>query len=70
MSNNREILGDWVDQGYFVREYGDHIVAVCFKDNGGKELAVFNQTEATQEDLQDVCRRHHARLIESAGAAK
>jgi hypothetical protein len=69
MPINREILGDWVDQGYFVREYDDHIVAVCYKDNGSKELAVFNQAEATPEALQDVCKRHHARLVEPARVA-
>ena len=63
MSNDSEMLGEWVNQGYFLKEYYDDIL-VCYKDNGSRELASFNQNLATPDALQDVCKRHQATLVE------
>jgi len=67
---DKPILGEWADQGYFLKEYVDHIVTVCYKDDGTKELAAFEQTQATPEALQKVCERHHAQLVELAEVAQ
>lgn len=56
-----EALGDWADKGYYLKEYADDVVTVCFKD---KELAAFHQTKATPEKLQDICSRHHVRITQ------
>lgn len=64
MNNDSEMLGEWANRGYFIKEYADHTVTVCYKDNGSKELAAFNQNLASQEVLRDVCRRHHETLQE------
>ena len=68
--NDKEILGKWADEGYFVKEYADHVVTVCYKDSGVKELAAFNQTAVTRDQLQAVCERHHARLAMPEGVAQ
>ena len=66
---DKEILGDYADQGYYLKEYSDHVVTVCYKDDS-EELAAFNQTIATPEKLQAVCERHHARLVTPVASAK
>ena len=65
-NSNKQALGEWADQGYFINEYADHVVTVCYKDDTDRELAAFEQTKATPEALQDVCKRHHERLIQMA----
>lgn len=66
MNNDYEILGEYAKQGYFLKEYADHTITVCYKDNGSKELVAFDQSLATPEALQDVCRRHQMQLIEKS----
>jgi len=67
---DKQALGEWADQGYFLKAYDDHIITVCYKDGESKELAAFNQTQATPEELQAVCRRHHERLTTVVGATQ
>jgi hypothetical protein len=69
-ADNKRILGEWADQGYFLKAYPDHTVTVCYKDDGIDELAAFEQTLATPEMLQKVCQHHHARLAELVEAAQ
>jgi hypothetical protein len=64
---DKQILGRWADEGYFVREYDDHVVTVGYKD---KEVAAFSQTGVTSNDLQRVCERHHSQLAALAGVAQ
>lgn len=59
----REILGEYADQGYWLKEYDDHIVTVGYKD---KEIAAFPQMATTPEMLKGACERHQARLREPA----
>lgn len=59
ISRDKEALGEYADEGYYLKEYGDHDVTVCFKE---KELATFSQVAATREELQAVCKRHQDRL--------
>jgi len=65
----REILGDWVDKGYSLKEYDDHVVTVVYKDKElkDKELAAYPQTVATTTPavLRSVYQRHEARLREA-----
>lgn len=64
MDGNREILGDWVDEGYWTKEYDDHVVTVGYKD---REIAAFSQSAATPDALQRACAQHQKRLREPAG---
>ena len=57
----KQILGEYVDQGYWLKEYEDHIITVGYKD---KEIAALSQLGATPEVLRDVCKRHQERLRE------
>lgn len=69
----RRILGEWVDKGYWLKEYDDHVVTVGYKDKDkDKELAAFPQTAmtTTPEALVAVCQRHEARLREPAEVTK
>jgi len=61
----KEILGEWADKGYWLKEYADHVVTVGYKD---KELAAFPQTAPTTTPgaLKSVCQRHEERLREPA----
>ena len=59
----KEILGEYTDQGYWLKEYEDHVITVGYKD---KEIAAFSQVSATPEMLKGVCERHQARLRETA----
>ena len=59
----RELLGEWVDKGYWLKEYDDHILTVGYKD---KEVAAFSQIGALPELLRDVCQRHEAKLRKPA----
>ena len=63
MIRDKEALGEFADGGYHLKEYDDHVVTVCFKE---QELAAFNQGLATPEALRAVCQRHEARLRETA----
>ena len=66
ITRDKEILGDYADEGYYLREYADHVVTVCFKDEA-KELAAFSQTLATPEALRAVCQRHKDRTNHNLG---
>ena len=59
-----QILGDFADRGYYVEEYEDAIV-VCYK---GKQIGAYSKA-VTSETLRACCRRHEARLGETAGVA-
>jgi len=59
MNGDNGVLGEYADQGYWLKEYDDHVVTVGYKD---KEIAAFSQTVATPEMLKGVCNRHQARL--------
>jgi len=67
MNGDNGILGEYADQGYWVKEYDDHVVAVGYKD---KEIAAFSQTSATTEALRDACQRHMGRMVNPVGASE
>jgi hypothetical protein len=46
------ILEDYADLGFQLREDGDHILELYFKD---KRIQTFSQTGATQETLWQAC---------------
>ncbi len=60
-----EILGEYASQGYWLKEYVDHVVTVNYKE---KEIGAYPQTAVTTdpEALRACCRRHLARLAEPA----
>jgi len=62
MANNSEILGEWADQGYFLKEYWEQIT-VNYKDDGSREIAAFDRGVITPEAAQLVCKRHNATLL-------
>jgi hypothetical protein len=66
MNGDNGILGEYADQGYWVKEYDDHIVTVGYKD---KEIAAFSQIGTTPEMLRDACKRHMVQLTNPVGAA-
>lgn len=53
-------LGEYAEMGYQLRENGDHIVELFFKD---VRVDTFSQVGATSEALQKACRKHWDRLI-------
>lgn len=62
MNNDSEILGEWANQGYFLKEYADHTVTVCYKDNGSRELAAIDRDIITPDIAQGICERHQGKL--------
>ena len=58
----KELLGEFADHGYFIEEYEDATV-VCYKD---KPIGAYSKV-ATPETLKGCCRRHEARMRETAG---
>ena len=58
----KEILGEYADQGYWLKEYEDHVITVGYKD---KEIAAFSQMSATPEMLKGAAERHQAQLRET-----
>ena len=59
----RELLGEWVDKGYWLKEYPDNTITVGYKD---EEFAAVSKIMALPEQLREVCQRHEARLREPA----
>ena len=61
------VLGEYVNQGYYLKEYDDHVVTVNYKD---AELAAYPQTAVATapEALRDCCRRHQ-KAMAAAGVA-
>ena len=60
----REMLGEYANHGYYIREYEDAYV-LCFK---GREFAAYSKL-ATAETLQEGCRRYEARLRQTVGVS-
>jgi len=54
-------LGEYTNQGYYLKEYDDHVVTVNYKD---AEIAAYPQqaVTTTPEALRDCCRRHQTAL--------
>ena len=67
MNRDNGILGEYADQGYWVKEYDDHVIAVGYKD---KEIAAFSQIGTTPEMLQAACKRHMAQLTNPVRVAE
>jgi len=67
--DDKAILGEYADEGYYLKEYADRVVTVNYKD---QELAAFAETAktTTPEQLRDVCKRHQARLATPAGVSQ
>jgi len=66
-ATEKEILGVWADEGYWTREYADHVITVGYKD---EEIVAFSQYGATREQLQAACERHYARLTGTLEAVR
>ena len=64
----REILGEYADQGFSLEEDGDHTLLLYFKDLD-KEIATFSQLGPTEHQLRETCRQYLARLNNPVGAA-
>lgn len=64
MIRDKEALGEYADAGYYLKEYDDHVVTVCFKE---QELAAFNQGAVIPAELQAVCLRHKNRMNGNSG---
>jgi len=62
-----EILGEYADEGYWLKEYDDHVITVGYKD---MEIAAFSQAVATPEALREACARHMARMINPVGVSE
>lgn len=50
---------EWLDKGYWTKEYADHVITVGYKD---QEFAAYSQCAVTRQTLDDACRRHEKRL--------
>jgi hypothetical protein len=59
ISPNR-ISQEWVDKGYWTREYADPAVTVGYKD---QEFIAVHPSVATLEYCNDQCRRHERQLM-------
>ena len=66
MNGDKEMLGEYADQGYWTKEYDDHVITVGYKD---KEIAAFSQIAATPEALQRACSNHQKRLHQPVGVS-
>ncbi len=44
-----------MDIGYCTKEYADHVITVRYKD---EEIAAFNQSDVTMEEMTNVAIRH------------
>ncbi len=63
MNNNSGILGEWANQGYFVKEYWESIT-INYKDDGSKEIAAIDRGIITPDIAQLICKKHNATLQE------
>lgn len=52
-------LGEFAEMGYDLRQNGDHIVELFFKD---ALVDRFSQLGATIEEIRNSCRKHWGRL--------
>jgi len=61
-------LGEYANQGYYLKEYDDHVVTVNYKN---VEIAAYPQTTVatSPEALRDCCQRHQVALA-AAGVAR
>ena len=66
VTKDKEILGDYADQGFTLEESQDDILELYFKDN---MIAVFSQLGATQRSIRQTCKRFITRLREPIGVA-
>jgi len=62
ISVNTEVLGEFAEMGYHLREDGDHIIELLFKDS---HVDYFSQVGATPKVLQDSCQRDWNRRMET-----
>ena len=61
MNSDKQVLGEYVNQGFSLEEYdGDHTVVLWFKDS---MIAAFSQLGATPESLRATCKRHLEKLV-------
>ena len=49
------VLGEYADEGFKLREDGDHTVELCFKD---KVITYFSQVGTTVENIRGNCQRY------------
>ena len=57
----------FADLGYSTKEYADHVITVCYKD---EEIAALNQATATPNDIINIIARHFVRMAMPAGVAE
>ncbi len=60
----REILGEYADQGFSLEEDSDEALLLYFK---GTMIAAFQQTRVKPEDIQAACRRFEKGLTNPVG---
>ncbi len=48
-----EVLGEYVDYGFSLKEPDDHVLELYFKD---KRIAVYNQTKVTPDIIREGCK--------------
>ena len=57
-----EALGEYADCGFQLVEPDDHFTELWFKD---KKIAIYNQTMATFEIIQEGCKNYRASILRS-----
>ena len=62
ISVTTQALGEFAEMGYYLRENGDHIVELLFKDS---HVDYFGQVGVTPESLQNSCRRDWNQRMEA-----
>jgi hypothetical protein len=67
IATNTKLPTALTDIGYCTKEYADHVVTVCYKD---EELAAYNQSDATMEEMTNVAIRHLLRTAAAAGVTQ
>lgn len=55
-----EVLGDYKDFGFNLKEPDDHILELYFKD---KLIATYNQSKATFVVIREGCKNYMAALV-------
>lgn len=63
MTNLNDILGEYTSIGFSLKETGDHVLELRFKD---RVIARLNQTRATPEIILEGCRNYTANLAKQA----
>lgn len=63
MTDLNDILGEYKDVGFSIREPDDHVLEVFFKD---KKIAILNQSKATPEVILKGCSNYIKHLTKQA----